>query len=96
MVAGMAIEKHQLGKEPVVPALRIGEQIHHFGHGERLSDGPDLDAVPNPLPLFPIRIGLEMRRLDRRERLELERQPRMSRPHDSMRHKAIGIAEMAR
>ena len=96
MMAGMTIEKDQLGKEPVTTALGIGEQIHHLGYGKRLPDGPNLHAVPKALALYPIRIDLEVRRLDRRERLELERQPRVPCSHDAMRYESIGVPEMAR
>ncbi len=54
------------------------------------------DAVPRALALLPVGVDLEVRRLDRGERVELEAHPRMARAHHPVGDEAVGVAEVAR
>ena len=54
VVAGVAVEQHQLGEQPVAAALRVEQHVHQLAPRERLADRPDPHAVPLALALLPV------------------------------------------
>ena len=85
VVAGVAIEQHELGKQAVAPALRVEQDVHlRLATATACPIAQISHAVPIALALQPVGVDLEVRRLQSGEGVQLEAHARVAGGHDAM------------
>lgn len=81
VVTGIAVEEHQLGKQPVADEPLADQAVQKRFGGHQLADHPKAQAIGRALALDIVTINLKVCGLDVGEGVELEAQRRVSRAH---------------